>query len=170
MRLRTLYQRDLRHYWRAHLAVALGVVAGTAALAGALLVGDSMRGSLREAALGRLGQIDCALTAPRFFREALADELATAPLRVCPVILARGSCTHAESRATVQRVNLIGVNERFWQLSDVRSETRTMSPAGRVVILNEALARELRAAPGDDVLLRLGKPSSVSTETLLGRR
>ncbi|MBU0617433.1 MAG: FtsX-like permease family protein, partial [Planctomycetes bacterium] len=169
MRLQTLHRRSLRHYWRAHLAVVLGVVAGTAALTGALLVGDSMRGSLREAALDRLGTIDYALTAPRFFREALADELADPPTRMCSVILARGGCTHAESRATVQRVNVIGVNERFWELSDVRSESRVMSPAG-LVILNETLARELRAAPGDDVLLRLGKPSAVSTESLLGRR
>jgi ABC-type antimicrobial peptide transport system permease subunit len=169
VRLRTLYHRNLRHYWRAHIAVALGVVAGTAALTGALLVGDSMRGSLREAALGRLGQIDYALTAPRFFREALAHELAVPPTRISSAILARGSCTNAESRATVQHVNIIGVNERFWQLTDVQSVARAMSPAGRV-ILNEALAGELRVAPGDDVLLRLGKPSAVSTETLLGRR
>jgi putative ABC transport system permease protein len=169
VRLQTLYRRGLRYYWRAHLAAALGVVAGTAALTGALLVGDSMRGSLREAALGRLGQVDYALTAPRFFREALADELAVPPLRVSPVILTRGSCTHAESRATVQQVNVIGVNERFWQLSEVPSVARVMSPAGRV-ILNEALAGELRAVPGDDVLLRLGRLGAVSTETLLGRR
>ena len=41
---------------------------------------------------------------------------------------------------------------------------------GRVVVLNEPLAQELHAAPGDDVLLRIGKPAAVSTETLLGRR
>ncbi len=169
MRLRTLYRRSLVHYWRAHVAVALGVVAGTATLTGALLVGDSMRGSLREAALERLGRIDFALVAPRFFREGLAGEIANPPTRVCPVILTRGGTTHAKSRVAVQHVNVIGGNEPFWHLSDVRSESRTMSPAGRV-ILNETLARELRASPGDDVLLRLGKPSAVSTETLLGRR
>jgi len=169
VRLPTLYRRSLRHYWRAHLAVALGVVAGTATLTGALLVGDSMRGSLREAVLDRLGGIDYALVAPRFFREALAEDLASPPTRICSVILARGSCTHAESRARAQRVNLIGCDDRFWQLAGVGSESRTM-PSGRSVILNEALADELHATPGDDILLRLGKPAAVSTETLLGRR
>jgi putative ABC transport system permease protein len=109
------------------------------------------------------------LTAPRFFREALANELANPLTRICPVILARGGCTHAESRATVQHVNVIGVDEYFWQLSDARVETQAMVPAGRV-ILNQTLADELHAAPGDDILLRLGKPTAVSTETLLGRR
>ena len=46
---------SLLYYWRTNLAVAAGVVAGTAVLTGALLVGDSMKGSLRHLALDRLG-------------------------------------------------------------------------------------------------------------------
>ena len=63
------------HHWRMNLAVAAGAAVGTAVLAGALLVGDSMRGSLRNLALDRLGNIDEALIADRFFRVQLADEL-----------------------------------------------------------------------------------------------
>ncbi|MFQ5807785.1 MAG: hypothetical protein ACE5I3_15165, partial [Phycisphaerae bacterium] len=113
MRLRTLYRGSLRHHWRAHLAVGLGVVTAAATLTGALLVGDAMRGSLREVAFGRLGRIDYALVAPRFFREALAEEIGAAAgfdracAQVCPAILARGAATHAGSRASVERVNVI---------------------------------------------------------------
>src|SRR5687768_18403950 len=71
-----LLMQSLRFHWRIHLAVALGVAAATAVLTGALLVGDSVRGSLRHLALGRLGQIDQVLILDRFFREALAAELA----------------------------------------------------------------------------------------------
>ena len=35
------------HYWRTHAAVVLGVLVGTAVLTGALLVGDSVRNSLK---------------------------------------------------------------------------------------------------------------------------
>jgi len=70
--------RNLRYHRRAHLAATLGVVAGCAALTGALLVGDSLRGSLRAEALGRLGDVDHVLRAPHYFREALADDLAAA--------------------------------------------------------------------------------------------
>lgn len=56
------------HHWRMNLAVAAGAAAGTAVLTGALLVGDSMRGSLRHLALDRLGNIDEALIADHFFR------------------------------------------------------------------------------------------------------
>ena len=44
----TLLIRTLLYHWRTNLAVGLGVVAGTAVIGGALLVGDSVRGSLRE--------------------------------------------------------------------------------------------------------------------------
>src|SRR5262245_21898658 len=71
-----LIRRGLVHHWRMHVAVALGVMAGTAVLTGALLVGDSVRGSLRDLAVDRLGRVDEALVTPHFFREQLADEVA----------------------------------------------------------------------------------------------
>ena len=66
---------SLRYHWRMNLAVALGVAAGAAVLTGALLVGDSMRGSLRQLTLDRLGRIDEVLLTERFFRAELAEEL-----------------------------------------------------------------------------------------------
>ena len=56
--------------------MALGVAVATAVLTGALLVGDSVRGSLRDLTLQRLGRIDSVLVAGHMFRAALADELA----------------------------------------------------------------------------------------------
>ncbi len=71
-----LLRRSLSYHRGIHVAVALGVAVGTAVLAGALLVGDSVRGSLRGLTLDRLGAIDYALVTDRYFREALAQELA----------------------------------------------------------------------------------------------
>ena len=53
--------RSLVHHWRINLTVALGVAAATAVLTGALLVGDSVRGSLHQLTLERLGKIELAL-------------------------------------------------------------------------------------------------------------
>ena len=58
MNLRKLVIRSAQFYWRTNLAVTLGVAAAVAVLAGALVVGDSVRGSLRDIALGRLGRTD----------------------------------------------------------------------------------------------------------------
>ena len=50
--------RSLFYFWRSNLAIALGVAAATAVLTGALIVGSSMRHSLKQLTLDRLGRID----------------------------------------------------------------------------------------------------------------
>ena len=50
--------RGLRHYWRTNLAVVLGVAVAVSVLAGALVVGASVKASLRELAVSRLGNVD----------------------------------------------------------------------------------------------------------------
>ena len=75
MTLFKLLRRNLVFHRRGNLAVLLGVAVGTAVLTGALLVGDSLRGSLRDRALRRLGPVDYALLANRFFRDSIAKDL-----------------------------------------------------------------------------------------------
>src|SRR5207247_7329485 len=84
-----LLLRNLFFHWRGNLAVLLGVAVGTAVLTGALLVGDSLRGSLRDLALKQLGWVRQALVSCRFFREDLANELGAE--EVSPTLLLRGS-------------------------------------------------------------------------------
>jgi hypothetical protein len=63
-----LLLQNLWHFRLANLAVLLGMAVATAVLTGALMVGDSVRGSLRDLAIQRLGPVDDALIATRFFR------------------------------------------------------------------------------------------------------
>ena len=77
MTIRNLIANNLRFYWRTHLSVALGALVAAAVLAGALAVGDSVRGSLKATAETRLGKTRYALvTNGRFFRQQLARDLA----------------------------------------------------------------------------------------------
>src|SRR5712692_9688548 len=77
-----LIRRSLRFHARAHLGVVLGSTVGSAALVGALIVGDSVRGSLRDLALQRLGKVRFALeNGDRLFGERLADRLRNAVVR-----------------------------------------------------------------------------------------
>ena len=108
-----LLLRNLLWYWRGNLAVLLGVAVGTAVLTGALLVGDSLRGSLRALALEQLGWVDSALVASRFFREDLAWEIPAT--NVSPAILLQGSAaTSGPEPAHVHKVTILAVDERFW--------------------------------------------------------
>ncbi len=72
---------SIRHGWRVAFSVALGVATATAVIAGALLVGDSMRGSLRGLTVERLGRTESAVMPGRFFD---ADHIADEPV---PLIL-----------------------------------------------------------------------------------
>jgi len=72
MRTSILLARNLAWYWRTNLAVLLGVATAAGVLGGALLVGDSVRASLRELVLARLGNTDYVVARNGFFREDLA--------------------------------------------------------------------------------------------------
>ncbi|MGH9789726.1 MAG: hypothetical protein ACRD5W_00830, partial [Candidatus Acidiferrales bacterium] len=75
MRFSSLIRRNLSHYWRTNLAVLLGVAVTVAVLTGALLVGDSVRASLRDLVLLRLGATTHVITNENFFRAELARDL-----------------------------------------------------------------------------------------------
>jgi putative ABC transport system permease protein len=164
--------RTLAHYWRVNVAVALGAAVATAVLSGALLVGDSVRGSLRELTLDRLGSIDRALVAGRFFREELADDLAAAGLAgATPAITLRGSASTPDRGSRASQVAILGVDERFAALYGPGTELDLDKHEGQLspsVILNEALARELAVAPGEAIVLHFGQFSEVPRETLMG--
>ena len=102
-----LLLRNLVYHRRGNFAVFLGVVVGTAVLTGALLVGDSLRGSLRDLTLRRLGWVDHTLVAGRFFREELADGLPAD--RVAPAVLLQGAASRSGGAGRVNKVVVLGL-------------------------------------------------------------
>src|ERR1043165_1463226 len=71
--------RNLRYFRAANLAGVAGVAVATAVLTGALMVGDSVRGSLRELTEARLGFVDHVMASPRFVDASLAKRVSEAP-------------------------------------------------------------------------------------------
>ena len=115
--------RNLFYHSRGNCAVLLGVAVGTAVLTGALLVGDSLRGSLRDLTLEQLGWVEYSLVGARFIREELAGQLGAKD--VSPAILLQGAASKFSDSSrsggaepAVQRsgrVSILGVDHRFWQ-------------------------------------------------------
>ena len=161
----SLVVQTVRYYWRTNLAVIAGVATAVAVLAGALLVGESVRASLRDIAIGRLGRTGQVVASAGFFREALSDAIrddlggaaATAPL-----IVATGFVTHEASGRRAGGVSVYGVDERFWTFHGVQ--------AASGIGISPALAAELHSSSGDVLLLRLQKPSAIPIESLFGRK
>src|SRR5262245_52666165 len=143
MRSSQLVLRGLVHYWRTNVAVVLGVATAVAVLAGALLVGDSVRGSLRDLVLERLGRADRAVLSSGFFREGLAAALEpeaaasrTSP-NVAPLVVMQGLVTDQASGRRASRVAVYGVDDRFWRFHQVAN---VRGPEGRDAFLSRALA------------------------------
>ncbi len=145
--------RGLRHFWKINLAVLLAAAVNTAVLAGALIVGDSVRGSLRDMTLDRLGDIEMALVVERFFPQSLADRLAAADGfaarygSTAPAILLPGSAVRAETGTRASQVNVLGIDARF----------STMFPA--VETRAQQAGQDLRMTAGERAAAGTGRDS-----------
>lgn len=186
-----LLWRSLLFHWRGNLAVCLGVAVGTAVLTGALLVGDSLRGSLRSLMEQRLGWVDRALVTGRFFRADLAAELAAdkAADGIAPALMLQGTVSASNDSGLPRRagrVTILGVDDRFWldgqdplsyriahrNANDPRpgGDSELWQSGRSEVLLSQDVANELDVRAGDSVTLHLQKASAVPRETILGRR
>ena len=173
VRLAFDHVRSLAYHWRTQAAVALGVMAATTVLVGALTVGDSVRGSLAHLALDRLGRIDEVLVTDHFFSRDLADRLAERLI----FLPAFRSCRRSWFRA----ISNIRAPDRAHRASEVTivgcSAFGSLGsggppdpiPPGQVV-LNQPLADALAAKPGDEVLMQIGRADLIPPDSPLGRK
>ena len=172
MKFSRLILRNLYHYWPVNLAVMAGVATAVAVLAGALMVGESVRESLRSLAYQRIGATDYVVAAEHFFREDLAGELSLAagaadPIQSCPIIQLQGILFHEATGARALNVNVFGIDERFWKFHGLAG--RAALP-DRAALVGSALAEKLGARPEDALLLRIESQQGIPRESLFGRR
>jgi ABC-type lipoprotein release transport system permease subunit len=173
MQTSTLIKRNLTHYWRTNLAVALGVATAVAVLAGALLVGDSVRASLRDLFLERLGRTDEVISSTGLFREQLAGDIQASTRfnetfeATCPLIALEAVVLHDKSGRLGSHVQVYGVDERFWRF---HGREGTAPPTEREILVSSALANELGCEAEETLLIRVEKPSEIPTESLHGRK
>ena len=165
--LRTFPLRNARYHWRSNLPVLLGVAVGAAALTGALVVGDSLRGSLRDRAERQLNGVESAYVGPRLVRTDLAEQL---PGSVSPSLILHGSARHdppGGDPVRVGRVTVIGTSGGralgFPNLPGWAGEDP-------VAVLSDPTARRLRVSVGATITLTVERFSAVPRSSLLGRR
>ena len=167
LRSSTLVWRGLRFHWRAYLGVCLGAAVAAAVLTGALAAGDSVRFSLRQMALLRLGRTEAALASgDRFCRAALAPALAAdLGTEVAAVLQVRGIGIADGGAARVNNVQLLGVDASFWQLATAAAPLAELAEGEAVV--NRQLAARLALRPGDTLLVRFEKPAALPRDAPL---
>jgi putative ABC transport system permease protein len=162
MTLPCLIWDGIRYHWRAHFGACVGAALCALVITGALLVGDSLRGTLHQQAAARVGRVVAALVGgEHFFRSALAQNISN---DAAPVLFLRGSASKGDGSARLNQVQVMGVDARFWALAP-DGERRELQ-AGDVVV-SAALAQRLGVEVGESVVVRVEKPSAFSKDAPL---
>ena len=157
----TLIRRSLRFHTRTHLGVVLGAAIGSAALIGALVVGDSVRGSLRQRALDRIGKAQYLLeSSDRLFTDSTNTWVGGSGDSCAVGLHMPAIASTRQSAARANQVNLYGVKPGFWEFSTAQTNICIETNA---VLLNVPLAAQLGVITGDPVLLRFRKPAMFSS-------
>ena len=159
---------SLKHFWQIHLTVALCTAVATGVLAGALIVGDSVRGSLRSLTTERLGAIQHALLADHFFQPDLLQRE-----NKVPAILLNGTVVAPQTQTRASKVNILGVPDNFFTFWEEDTPPNLNKPAGQpfnAIVINEALQNELNVQVGDTLLVNMSQAADIHPEFLLGER
>ena len=124
--------KSLAHYWRLNLCLMFGVFLASAVLTGSLVVGDSVRATLAEQGMLRVGKIDQALLGgDRFFTAGMASRAAEglgSSALVSPAVLTLGTARVEDGSLRANRVQIIGVEDSFWNL--VGPQKKPAAPGG----------------------------------------
>ena len=158
----------LKHFWQIHLTVALCTAVATGVLAGALIVGDSVRGSLRNITTERLGAIQHVLLADHFFQPDLLKRQ-----NKVGVILLNGTVVAPQTQARASKVNILGVTENFftfWGVDTAPNLNKIDGQPFNAIVINEALQNELNVQVGDTLLVNMPQAADIHPEFLLGER
>jgi len=159
MSLWKLAKRSLGFYWRTNLGVLLAVMISSVVLTGALVIGDSVRYSLKMMVKARLGKTQLALVPlNRFFRAELAEDIVKElDTIVAPLLQLRGLIANGDGARRANRIEVLGVDRRFFEIGMAQNPLGD-SP-NQAIVLNKPLATKLGVGVGDEVVLRIEKPS-----------
>jgi putative ABC transport system permease protein len=158
--------RGLWHFRKSYAGVLAGSALGAMVLLGALMAGDSVKETLRQVAAARLGKVDAVLASGgRFFRSALADDMAGDDYTSAPVLMLRASATVQRTGRGIGGVRVLGVDDRFWKFSP--GVMAIAAPQERDFYINEHLQRSLGLGTDETLILRFDKPALIAADAPL---
>ncbi len=152
----TIFNFILKSLWyfrKQHLAVFAGTLISTAVLTGALIVGDSVKFSLRQIVDARLGNIKFAMqTGDRFVRYELANDISKdLNIATSPLLMMQGISINPESKSRINKTQINGIDQSFWKLSNKKMPELSEDE----VIISTNIARKLNLKINDEILLRV---------------
>ncbi|MCX7871927.1 MAG: FtsX-like permease family protein [Verrucomicrobiae bacterium] len=161
---------NLFFYRGANLWMFTAVSIASMVISGALFVGDSIKITLKKRAEERLGWVASAMSSSdrwftigleSRFRTNLQKHFPSSQIKTAYGVKLEGSVAKPDETGRANRVNIYGVTEEFWEESS-RELFKTLPP--KHVLLNRTLADQLKIKAGEEIILRVKKPSVISFE------
>lgn len=149
------------HYIKANLLVALGVAISSMVLTGSLIIGDSVRYSLEQAAFYRLGETTHLVSVTeRYFRQEMATEIEedNPEISATSVLLLEGMAVADGGQLRANKVQIIGVNSDF---NEIAKSSLFAELQNNEIAISKNLAERLQIAEGDNILVRIKKASLI---------
>ena len=167
MKKRTLLFRNLIYYRRVNLVVILGMITAVMVIVGSLAVGDSVKNSLLNLIQLHLGKTDSAIISrDSMFEATLAERIAKfAKTDTAPLLLLNGLATDPQGKYRINQVNVIGIDQSFREFA--LDKTNTPLPDKTNAVINKTTAERLELKPGDEFILRMGKPTLLPADVNL---
>jgi putative ABC transport system permease protein len=150
----TLPLRTLRHQFLRHVPVALGVAIATTVLVGALLIGDSLRSSLKARSDRQLYGIESVYLGSKFIQYDTAKAIGP---EVIPAIVLQGSLSVKATNGDEQQINNITV----YGVAEADREKLNL-PMGIQI--------SARLPQGNSYRLNLEKRSKIARSSIIGKR
>lgn len=159
-----LILRSLWFYRRLNLTVVLGVALSTAILLGALIIGDSVKFSLGQITLNRLGQTTHAITSgERLFRKQLAEDLSSGTaIKTTALLRSNGIGVLDGGKFQLNQVAVWGVDS---SLNYFANHSKAFNLTGNQAAINANLADITGLKVGDEFLIRITKLTTFPANT-----
>lgn len=150
--------RSLSHYRRAALYQFLIVAMLAAVITGSLLTGYSVRQSLKNSAVERLGNTGIMISSGiRNFDPHLTEKLNRKEHTAVAIIETDGFCRSFAGEGRSSKTKIFGIDSSFFTFL---GHERIILLPGEAAI-NKALAEQIRISEGGDIILNINKPDDI---------
>ncbi len=151
--------QSIKHFWKSHLLLMLGIAISTMVMTGALLIGDSMRYSLDRMIDLRLGKVTHIVSANnRYFTDSLAIRLEKEIHTPCvPALILQGTAMSQGGQNRIPNVQVLGIDKNFSKLSPAKTPLAKINSNSAYISQNTAL--QLNVNIQDELLIHVQRPS-----------
>ncbi|HBC78406.1 MAG TPA: hypothetical protein DCZ51_07240, partial [Bacteroidales bacterium] len=133
-----------------------------AVITGSLLTGKSVRKSLRQTSLEKLGNTGILISSGiRYFDPSLAERISSETgLKTTGLLELDGYCQHFSSGQTASRIKIYGITDDFFSF---QGHPGLVVNKGEIAV-NERLADYLGIKTGDELIIRFNSISSIPAD------